>query len=116
MKPINWLFEHYTEYYAYERRAYLKYAGMVGGIGYLLFYFIYIYVVPHPYENLPIRIIATLLCLPMIWPEHWPEKLRPYRLVHSYVAIMYCLPFFHVFMTLKNQGGIVMIVDSMMAV
>jgi len=32
------------------------------------------------------------------------------------VIVLYCLPFFHVFMALKNHGGMVMIADSFMAV
>lgn len=116
MKLAKRFFAHFEEYYAYERMAYLRYAGLVGGICYPLFYLIYIYVVPHPYENLAIRLIAAALCLPMAWFERWPAAWRRFSLPWAYLTIFYCLPFFHVFMTLKNQGGIVLVVDSMMAV
>jgi CheY-like chemotaxis protein len=116
MKYASKLFENYKNYYAYGRLTLLKYTGIVGSIGYPLFYFIYIKVIHQPYENIPIRLIATIACFLMIWKDRWPEKLKPYYLVYSYWTLLYCLPFFHVFMTLKNHGGMVLIADSFMAV
>jgi CheY-like chemotaxis protein/signal transduction histidine kinase len=116
MKLVKRLFAHFEEYYAYERMAYLRYAGAVGAICYPLFYLVYIYLVPHPYENLTIRLIAAALCLPLACLDRWPSAWKRFCLPWAYLTIFYCLPFFHVFMTLKNQGGIVLVVDSMMAV
>ena len=116
LKLSSWLFKHYSNYYGYERLNYLRYAGMVGLVGYPLFYLIYVFVIHHPYENLPIRLVATVLCFLLMQRERWPASVKRYGLAFSWWAIMFCLPFFHVFMTLKNQGGIVLIVDSMMAV
>lgn len=109
------LFEHYKAYYTYGRPL-PKYAGFVGTIGYPLFYFLYTDFLPQPYENLSIRLIAATLCLFVALQNYWPEKLKPYYLVYSYWTILYCLPFFHVFMSLKNHGNIVFIADSLMAV
>jgi signal transduction histidine kinase len=116
MRYISSLFDHYKSYYVYGRLGNLRYAGIVGSVGYPLFYLIYLKVLHQPYENFTIRLIATAGCILLALKNRWPEKFKPYYLAFSYWAFMYLLPFFHVFMALKNQGGLVMIADSFMAV
>ena len=109
------LAKHYQNYYAYGKNR-LKYIGLVGTIGYPLFYLLYTKVIPQPYENLPIRIGATILCFFLALKDYWPQQLKPHFINYSYWVVLYCLPFFHVFMSLKNHGNIVFIADSLMAV
>jgi hypothetical protein len=116
MRFVSNLFEHYKIYYVFGRLAHLRAAGIVGSIGYPLFYVIYLKVLHQPYEDFPVRLIATVGCLFLALKDRWPENLKPYYLAYSYCVICYCLPFFHVFMTLKNHGGMVLIADSFMAV
>jgi CheY-like chemotaxis protein len=115
MKFLRGLFEHYKTYYSYGRPL-PRSAGIVGAIGYPSFYFLYTGFVPQPYESLSIRLIAGTLCLFVALQKYWPARLKPYYLAYSYWTILYCLPFFHVFMSLKNHGSIVFIADSLMAV
>jgi signal transduction histidine kinase len=116
MKFASNLFDHYRSYYVFGRWAHLKYAGIVGTVGYPLFYLIYLKALHQPYENFTIRLIATVGCLLLALKDRWPEKLKPFYLGYSYWVVMYALPFFHVFMALKNNGGAVMTADSFMAV
>ncbi|MFL9936279.1 HAMP domain-containing sensor histidine kinase, partial [Paraburkholderia sp. RL18-103-BIB-C] len=69
-----------------------------------------------PYENLTIRLIASVSCAVMALSNYWPSRLRKYYIDCSYVVVLYCLPFFHIFMSLKNHGNVVFIADSFMAV
>jgi signal transduction histidine kinase len=110
------LFDHYKAYYAYDRVIQLKYAGLVGFVGYPLFYFIYVYVLRQPYENLPIRLVATVGCFFLAIQKYWTPALRKYYVHYSYFVILYCLPFFHIYMVLQNRGGMVLIADNFMAV
>lgn len=115
MKYLRKLFACYEDYYSY-RKGILRYAGFVGAVGYPLFYLIYTYILPQPYESLTIRLIASAACAATALPEYWPARLRKYYFACSYAALLYCLPFFHVFMSLKNHGDVVFIADSFMAV
>jgi two-component system, CAI-1 autoinducer sensor kinase/phosphatase CqsS len=115
MKYLRKLFACYEDYCSH-RKGILRYASLVGAIGFLLFHFIYTLVLPQPYENLTIRLIAAAACAVMAMPNYWPARLRKYYIGCSYVVVLYCLPFFHVFMSLKNHGNIVFIADSFMAV
>jgi signal transduction histidine kinase len=116
MGYVRNLLEHYKSYYVFGRLAHLRYAGIVGSIGYPLFYLLYLKILHQPYENFAVRMVATVGCLLLALTNHWPQKLKPYYLAYSYCVVLYCLPFFHVFMALKNHGGMVMIADSFMAV
>lgn len=115
MKYLRRLFASYADYCIY-RKGILRYAGFVGAVGYPLFYVIYTRILPQPYENLTIRLIAAVSCLAMATPDYWPASLRKYYFAWSYAVVLYCLPFFHVFMSLKNHGNLVFIADSFMAV
>lgn len=115
MKYPRKLFASYEDYYSH-RKGILRYAGFVGAIGYPLFYLIYTRILPQPYESLTIRLIASVACAVTALPEHWPARFRKYYFAWSYGALLFCLPFFHVFMSLKNHGDLVFIADSFMAV
>ncbi|HEY8024670.1 MAG TPA: HAMP domain-containing sensor histidine kinase [Burkholderiaceae bacterium] len=116
MTNIRRLFRSFETFYAFGRLSHLRYAGIVGAIGYPLFYLIYVYVLHQPYENLFIRLAATVGCIGLALYNHWPENARRYFLIYAYCVILYCLPLFHIFMALKNHGGLIMIADSFMAV
>ncbi|QBR02881.1 response regulator [Paraburkholderia pallida] len=115
MKYLRKLFACYEDYYSY-RKGVLRYAGLVGAVGYPLFYLIYTRILPQPSESLTIRLIASVACAVTALPEYWPARLRKYYFAWSYAAVLYCLPFFHVYMSLKNHGDLVFIADSFMAV
>ena len=50
------------DYYAFGRLVHLRYAGIVGSVGYPLFYLIYLGILHQPYENLTVRLVATVGC------------------------------------------------------
>ncbi len=80
--------------------------GIFGFIAYPLFYFLNLHLLtPQTYSNLSLRIIASLLCLGLIFKNYWPEKLRPYIPVYWYFTLLYGLPFFFTFMMLKNDAS-----------
>ncbi|NKA72560.1 histidine kinase [Ralstonia solanacearum] len=115
MKCLQTLYRHYRDYHSHGRNT-LKYAGVVGAIGYPLFYLVYTEILPQPYENLAIRLIATIACVLLALRDRWPPRLQGWYLAYSYGVLLYCLPLFHVFMSLKNHGNLVFIADSFMAV
>lgn len=72
-------------------------------IGFILFYFLNIETAPDSYENLPLRILAAVLCIPLILKNNWPEKLKKYLPIYWYLSLLYFLPFFFFYMTFKNN-------------
>lgn len=80
-------------------------SGVLGGIGFPLYYIIWHDIFPQSYENLPLRIVGTILCLPLIFAERWPAKLRPFLPLYWFGAILFSFPFFFTFMLLMNNGS-----------
>lgn len=88
----------------YSQRQYLSF-GIIFFINYPLYYFVWIYLSPQGYENIYLRIAASLLCVPIIFNKAWPDKIRKYFLMYWYIVTIYCLPFFFTLMTLKNNAA-----------
>jgi two-component system, CAI-1 autoinducer sensor kinase/phosphatase CqsS len=105
----------YLTYHSHTRDI-LKWAGIVGAVGFPLFYALHLLRNTKSYDNLWLRLIGALLLLALALRDYWPQRLRPYYLAWSYGAFLYCLPFFFIFMSLKNGGGSVSVANTFMAV
>jgi two-component system, CAI-1 autoinducer sensor kinase/phosphatase CqsS len=100
------LFEHYRAYHEYGPPR-LKYMGYVGAISLGLFYFVR-FAHPHPqlYDDIVLRVIAVVMFALLALREQWPDKLKPYYIGYSYVALLYCLPCFTLLTALHRGGGV----------
>ncbi len=87
--------------------------GIFAVITYPLYYFIWKYADSGGYENLYLRIIAVVLCIPLIFINHWPEKLKKYIALYWYFTLLYCLPFLFTFFLLKNNFSYVWVLNTM---
>lgn len=75
---------------------------LVGVIGFPLYYVIWRYWFPQPYENLPLRLIGCALFVPLVFEPRWPAALRRWLPAYWFLTLLYALPFFFTFMLLKN--------------
>lgn len=89
--------------------------GIFGFISYPLYYLIWLFAWPSGYENLPLRIIASLICLPLILKNSWPNYAKIYLPLYWYLLLIYCLPFFFTFMLFKNNFSTVWLLNTMSA-
>jgi two-component system CAI-1 autoinducer sensor kinase/phosphatase CqsS len=77
----------------------------VGVIGMPLYYLIWTVVFPQGYENLALRAVGVLMCVPALCLR---RLLRgPMLSAYLFVATTYVLPFLFTFMFLMNDGSIV---------
>lgn len=90
--------------------------GAIAVIGFPLYYIVWQTFFPQPYENLGLRILGSLLFLPLMFAKHWPERARRFLTVYWYLAILYALPFFFTFMLLKNGDSTVWLMSALVAV
>ena len=80
----------------------LTIVGWLGAIGYPLYFILWEYIFPQPYESLPLRIIAGGLFVGMALRERMPKHWQP-RLPYLYFATcLLCLPFFFGYLLLMN--------------
>ena len=67
------VFSFYNLNYKYGENR-LKYAGIVGSVGFPLFYILYTTVIPQSYESFFVRLIATVLCFFLALKNKWPKN------------------------------------------
>lgn len=78
---------------------------ILGLVSFTIFYLVNPQTAPHVYESLSLRIIASLLCVPLLFKNYWPANLKVYFPYYWYFTLLYMLPFFFTFMFLKNNGA-----------
>ena len=88
-------------------------AAWLGLIGHPIFYIIWRYLFPQPYENLPLRIIGSLLCLPIVFRHYWPRRLAPYLPLGFHIAVVYNIPFFFTYFLIQNDFSQVWILSTL---
>jgi signal transduction histidine kinase len=54
-------------------------------------------------ESAIARLLACTLCVPLIFTNHWPLKIKRYLNLYWFLTLLYCLPVFGVYTLLKNQ-------------
>lgn len=89
--------------------------GILMSINFPLYLLVWHHETPHSYHNIALRIMATILCLGLAFKNYWPEKLKPALPVYWYFVVFFTLPFFFVFMTLKNGAAILWLMNVMSA-
>jgi len=88
---------------------------IVASVGFPLYYYVWKDLFPQPYENLTLRLIGSLLFLPILAFERWPAPLKKLLPWYWYCATLYALPFFFTFMLLKNSGSEVWVESALIA-
>ncbi len=88
-------------------------AGIFGFIGFPFYYMVWHYLYPQPYESLALRLSASLLCLGLALKNKWPAFLRPFLVFYWYIIIIYGLPFFFTYISLRNQFNLVSLMADM---
>lgn len=101
---LQWLLRQERQHDHVSMR--LRLLAWLGCLGMPLYYVVWTRWFPQEYENLPLRLLGVLLCLPALCT---PARLRAGAWWRSYefVGVSYVLPFFFSFMLLKNHGSAV---------
>jgi two-component system CAI-1 autoinducer sensor kinase/phosphatase CqsS len=112
---VRGLFAHYKLYHQHGPLM-LKYAGLLGAFGFPIFYLLRFTRSSSAFDDLWIRLVATLLCVLLVLKDRWPERLKPYYIAFSYPALIFSLPTALVFTSLKNGGGAGAVGNTLMVV
>lgn len=113
---IKWLHERWQGWQQAANRWFLDYnqqhdsivkrlffLAWIAIIGMPLYYVVWSYWYPQPYENLGLRIFGVVLCLPAVFARHLPQN--RWLPVYFFIGLSYVLPFFFTFMFLMNEGS-----------
>jgi signal transduction histidine kinase len=91
------------------------YFGLVAGAGFPLYYVVWQFLFPQPYENLLLRLVGSAIFVPIILVNRWPESLKRFFPLYWYLALLFALPFFFTFMLLKNGSSTVWLLSTLVA-
>ncbi|MDX1838711.1 sensor histidine kinase [Legionella taurinensis] len=81
--------------------------GILAFAGFPLFYWIWTDWFPQPYENLSLRLVASLLGLGLALTPYWPLRLKPYLPWYWFITILYALPFFYAYFFLMSHASVI---------
>ncbi|MFJ1253508.1 response regulator [Cupriavidus sp. CuC1] len=80
----------------------IRWGGILGLLCHPIYYVVWTYVLPQPYDNLPLRLSAAALCIPLILQDRWPKRYEEHLLVYWHFCLIYVLPFACTFLTIRN--------------
>jgi two-component system, CAI-1 autoinducer sensor kinase/phosphatase CqsS len=93
-------FVEYHAHAAFKTRA----AALIGMIGFPVFYFVWSYMLPQPFESIVLRAIGFVLSAFVFFLPRSPPWLRSHSALLSYVTLWYTVPFFFTIMLFLNGG------------
>ncbi|MGF1749307.1 hybrid sensor histidine kinase/response regulator [Vibrio cionasavignyae] len=89
---------------------------IMGGLGYPLYYWVWEFLFPQPYENVWLRLFCSASALLLAFRHSFPRYFKKY-LPHYYLfAIGLCLPFFFFYMMLMNNWSDVWVLSFMSSI
>lgn len=80
---------------------------LIGLVCHPLFYLIWSYAIPQPYENLALRLFGSAVCAPLVLKAYWPQRFRPWLPLYWHAVVMFQLPFFFTLFMLLNGYAMV---------
>jgi two-component system CAI-1 autoinducer sensor kinase/phosphatase CqsS len=100
---LHWLLRH-ERLHGYGRMRFMLLA-WIGCFAPPIYYIVWTYLYPQAYENVTLRVIGVVLCIPAFWADRIlsGRKLE----IYLFVGVTYSLPFFFTFMYLMNRGAAV---------
>jgi len=80
---------------------------LIGLVCHPLFYLIWSYAIPQPYESLALRLFGSAVCAPLVLKAYWPQRFRPWLPLYWHAVVMFQLPFFFTLFMLLNGYAMV---------
>lgn len=95
--------QHYMERFVEHAEPNLLLAGIMGGVGFPLYYIVLHNLYPQPYENLPLRLLNSLICISWGSYRYMHDRLKRYFPIYFIISTFYVIPYYFSFMLLKNE-------------
>ncbi|MCK4579670.1 MAG: adenylate/guanylate cyclase domain-containing protein, partial [Candidatus Marinimicrobia bacterium] len=87
-------------------------AAILGFAAHPVFYIIWKYIYPQPYENLGLRLLGSLLCLPFIFRHYWPGWAARLLPITFQLVVLYNIPFFFTYFMIRNDFNLIWVFST----
>ncbi|WP_454441737.1 response regulator [Vibrio bathopelagicus] len=94
----------------------LTLVGWMGFVGFPIYYIVWGFLFPQPYENLALRLFCSVLFFGIIFRNRVPFEWRKYLPAYYQVTVTICLPGFFFYMLLMNNWSNVWVMSFMSAI
>ncbi len=94
----------------------LTLVGWMGFVGFPIYYIVWEFLFPQPYENLMLRLFCSVLFFGIIYRNRVPFEWRKYLPAYYQVAVTICLPGFFFYMLLMNNWSNIWVMSFMSAI
>ncbi|PRX36952.1 histidine kinase/DNA gyrase B/HSP90-like ATPase [Paraburkholderia sp. BL18I3N2] len=94
----------------------IRWGGALGLLCHPIYYVVWTYVLPQPYDNLFLRLSAALVCIPLIFQARWPKRFNHYLLIYWHCCLIYVLPFVCTFLAIRNSFSTMWMMTEVMMI
>ena len=108
--------QHMIDQELERSRAAMQWGGLIGLLAHPIYYFVWTYLLPQPYDNLYLRLSAALFSIPPILQKYWPKRFNNYLLALWHFALIYALPFVCTFLAIKNSFSTMWMMTEVMMI
>jgi CheY-like chemotaxis protein len=97
-------------------RSAMQWGGLLGFFAHPIYFFIWAFMFPQPYDNFYLRLSASIFCLPLVFQKYWPKRYESYLVGCWYFCLIYALPFVCTFLAIKNSFTSMWMMTEVMAI
>lgn len=94
----------------------IRWGGILGLLCHPVYYMVWTYVLPQPYDNLLLRLSAACACIPLILQDRWSKRFNDFLLIYWHCCLIYVLPFVCTFLAIKNSFSTMWMMTEVMMI
>ncbi|CAE6884607.1 CAI-1 autoinducer sensor kinase/phosphatase CqsS [Paraburkholderia domus] len=94
----------------------IRWGGILGLLCHPIYFVVWTYVLPQPYDNLFLRLSAAAVCIPLIFQAHWPKRFNRHLLIYWHCCLIYVLPFACTFLAIRNSFSTMWMMTEVMMI
>jgi two-component system CAI-1 autoinducer sensor kinase/phosphatase CqsS len=114
LPSVRGLFAHYVDYHRHGPLMF-RYVSVLGFTAIPLFYLLRFTKADPGYDDWWIRAIFAVLSVAAFLQHRWPDQLKPFYYLYSYVLLIIGMPGTLTFLSLHHGGGPIAVGNTMMA-
>ncbi len=101
----------------FEKSRYVMVAGaLLSFLGHPLYYFIYTFLFPQPYDSVFFRFASSIISIPFLFTLYYPNRFKPFLMLSWYFWVTFILPITFTFIMLMNDTSTLWIIAETMMV
>ena len=99
---VNYVYDRINKNAEYSRYNIIV-LGLIGMIGHPLYWVIWTYIFPQPYDSAIIRYSAAFICFLFLLNNHLSPKIKSFFPLYWFLGVSYVLPFLFTVHLIKNN-------------